>query len=282
MVGAPIADLIVLSLACASLPRSVVSSTMSLLVGGFGAAGVRAVRRVVVPRSRTIDTRGAAMAAATAGITRANPIASVPSSAPVGSVQPRRSFFGASQADPTPLPWHSYRKPIELRPTPNVPRLVPADIVRPPYARDDVQADPRDSQYELRGIEIKDAAAIAGMRAACEQASYIRAYAGSCVVVGRTTDEIDAMVHAEVCRLGSYPSPLGYAKFPKSICTSVNQVVVHGIPDRRKLEEGDIINIDVSVYDKSGFHGDCSGMVSGTHTRPRGASLRLSSASCFT
>jgi methionyl aminopeptidase len=131
-----------------------------------------------------------------------------------------------------------------------------------------ISVDPRHSQHDLIGIEVKDAAGIAGMRAACELASYIRAYAGSCVIVGRSTNDIDAMVHDEVCRIGSYPSPLGYARFPKSICTSVNQVVVHGIPDGRKLEEGDIINIDVSVYVKEGYHGDCSGMVSeGTHAQ---------------
>ena len=120
--------------------------------------------------------------------------------------------------------------------------------------------DPRHSQHKLRGIEIKDAASVAAMRRSCAAASLIRAYAGSCVRVGRSTDEIDALVHAEVLRHGWYPSPLGYAGFPKSICTSVNQVVVHGIPDARRLEEGDIVNIDVSVY-VDGFHGDCSGMV---------------------
>lgn len=56
-----------------------------------------------------------------------------------------------------------------------------------------------------------------------------------------------------------YPSPLGYNGFPKSICTSINNVVCHGIPDNRVLEDGDIINIDVSVY-ADGYHGDCSGM----------------------
>jgi methionyl aminopeptidase len=110
------------------------------------------------------------------------------------------------------------------------------------------------------GIEVKDVEAIGRMRRACALASRVRAFAGEQVRVGRTTDEIDALVHAEVIRLGIYPSPLGYANFPKSICTSVNQVVVHGIPDGRALQEGDIINIDVSVF-VDGYHGDCSGMV---------------------
>lgn len=118
---------------------------------------------------------------------------------------------------------------------------------------------------------------MAGMRRSCAAASLIRAYAGSCVRVGRSTDEIDALVHAEVLRHGWYPSPLGYAGFPKSICTSVNQVVVHGIPDARRLEEGDIVNIDVSVY-VEGFHGDCSGMVQtqANNARHRGITCALS------
>lgn len=135
-----------------------------------------------------------------------------------------------------------------------------------PFSLSSSFSDPRHSQHTLVGIEVKDAAGIAGMRHACAEASYIRAFAGSCVVVGRSTDEIDALVHEEVCRIGLYPSPLGYADFPKSICTSVNQVVVHGIPDARKLEEGDIVNIDVSIYVPEGYHGDCSGMVSTTCT----------------
>ncbi|MEQ2177985.1 hypothetical protein GOODEAATRI_009362, partial [Goodea atripinnis] len=65
--------------------------------------------------------------------------------------------------------------------------------------------------------------------------------------VGMTTDEIDFIVHQETIRHNAYPSPLGYGGFPKSVCTSVNNVVCHGIPDSRKLEDGDIINIDVTV-----------------------------------
>jgi len=96
-------------------------------------------------------------------------------------------------------------------------------------------------------------------RKACKIASTIRQFAGSLVQVGVTTDEIDAKVHDEVIRLGAYPSPLGYQGFPKSLCTSINQVLCHGIPDARPLEEGDIINLDVSTF-VEGYHGDCSGM----------------------
>ncbi|KAF6727634.1 Methionine aminopeptidase 1D, mitochondrial [Oryzias melastigma] len=72
-----------------------------------------------------------------------------------------------------------------------------------------------------------------------------------------TTDEIDFIVHQETIRHNAYPSPLRYGGFPKSVCTSVNNVVCHGIPDSRKLEDGDIINIDVTVY-LDGYHGDTS------------------------
>uniref|UniRef100_A0A8C6YLI0 Methionyl aminopeptidase type 1D, mitochondrial n=1 Tax=Nothoprocta perdicaria TaxID=30464 RepID=A0A8C6YLI0_NOTPE len=72
-----------------------------------------------------------------------------------------------------------------------------------------------------------------------------------------TTEEIDSIVHHEIIRQNAYPSPLGYGGFPKSVCTSVNNVVCHGIPDSRPLQDGDIINIDVTVY-YNGYHGDTS------------------------
>lgn len=74
---------------------------------------------------------------------------------------------------------------------------------------------------------------------------------------GITTDALDRIAHLRTIELGAYPSPLNYMGFPKSICTSVNEVVVHGIPDSRELVEGDIVNCDVTVY-AQGMHGDCS------------------------
>lgn len=64
---------------------------------------------------------------------------------------------------------------------------------------------------------------------------------------GVTTDELDAICHQACIDRNSYPSPLNYVKFPKSICTSVNEVICHGIPDQRPLQEGDIINLDVTL-----------------------------------
>jgi len=79
--------------------------------------------------------------------------------------------------------------------------------------------------------------------------------AASHIKPGVTTDEIDAIVHAETIKRKAYPSPMNYREFPKSVCTSVNEVICHGIPDQRKLVEGDIVNLDVSLY-YQGFHGD--------------------------
>lgn len=74
---------------------------------------------------------------------------------------------------------------------------------------------------------------------------------------GMSTDEIDRFVFNEIIKCDSYPSPLLYCDFPKAICTSVNNVACHGIPDTRKLLDGDIINIDITIFHDN-FHGDCS------------------------
>ena len=73
--------------------------------------------------------------------------------------------------------------------------------------------------------------------------------------VGVTTDEIDRLVHEASIERDCYPSPLNYYNFPKSCCTSVNEVICHGIPDQRPLENGDLLNVDITVYHR-GFHGD--------------------------
>ncbi|KAI7837907.1 hypothetical protein COHA_008288 [Chlorella ohadii] len=79
--------------------------------------------------------------------------------------------------------------------------------------------------------------------------------AAAAIRPGITTDEIDRIVHEATIAAGAYPSPYNYFNFPKSVCTSINEIICHGIPDRRKLQEGDIVNVDVSVYYK-GYHGD--------------------------
>lgn len=134
---------------------------------------------------------------------------------------------------------------------------VPEEITRPPYARGIPAID--SSGDASQDVVLYDKEELEKIRKVCEITSQIRAFAGRQCEVGRSTDEIDRAVHEKICSVGVYPSPLGYKGFPKSCCTSVNEVVCHGIPDSRPLEDKDIINIDVSTY-KEGFHGDCSGM----------------------
>jgi methionyl aminopeptidase len=70
-----------------------------------------------------------------------------------------------------------------------------------------------------------------------------------------TTEDLDAIVHEYICDQGAYPSTLGYRGFPKSLCTSINEVICHGIPSNQIIREGDIVNLDVTAY-KNGVHGD--------------------------
>lgn len=93
------------------------------------------------------------------------------------------------------------------------------------------------------------------MRKACSIARQVLDTAAGFIRVGITTDEIDRIVHETCMKLGAYPSPLNYHDFPKSCCTSVNEVICHGIPDQRPLEDGDILNIDITTY-VGEFHGD--------------------------
>lgn len=105
------------------------------------------------------------------------------------------------------------------------------------------------------GPFVVDPATIDRIRKAGELASSILIEAGELVGPGITTDEIDGFVHQRTIESGAYPSTLNYKGFPKSCCTSVNEVICHGIPDARRLLNGDIVNIDVTVY-LDGVHGD--------------------------
>lgn len=106
-------------------------------------------------------------------------------------------------------------------------------------------------------ITIKTPEEIEKMRAAGRLTAQARALAGSMIRPGVTTGEIDREVRKFIRSHGAKPSFLGYGGFPGSICASVNEVVIHGIPGPRKLEEGDIVSIDVGAY-LHGFHGDCA------------------------
>ena len=106
-------------------------------------------------------------------------------------------------------------------------------------------------------ISIKSAHEIEKMRAAGRLTAQARALAGSMIRPGITTGEIDRAVKKFIESHGAKPSFLGYGGFPASTCISVNEVVIHGIPDHRKLKEGDIVSVDVGAY-LNGFHGDCA------------------------
>ncbi|KAF8607756.1 methionine aminopeptidase [Ceratobasidium sp. AG-I] len=132
-------------------------------------------------------------------------------------------------------------------------RAVPPEIPRPDYAEDGIPHSER--LQSARVIKILTPEEQESMRVVCKLGREILDIAAAALRPGITTDEIDAIVHEETIKRGAYPSPLNYREFPKSVCTSVNEVICHGIPDQRKLEEGDIINLDVSLFYK-GFHGD--------------------------
>jgi methionyl aminopeptidase len=111
--------------------------------------------------------------------------------------------------------------------------------------------------YTIGKIEIKNETQIEGMRKSCKLAANILKKCSEVVKVGATTEEIDHYVFDQIISSNAYPSPLRYCGFPKSTCTSVNNIACHGIPDDRALMDGDILNIDITVYFQ-GFHGDCS------------------------
>jgi methionyl aminopeptidase len=127
-------------------------------------------------------------------------------------------------------------------------RPVPDSIARPEYVD-------RPAPAPFTGSEVKDDETIARMRVACRLAAQARDLVGSHVAPGVTTDELDRVGHEFLCDHGAYPSTLGYKGFPKSLCSSVNEVVCHGIPDARVIEDGDIVNIDITAY-LDGVHGD--------------------------
>jgi methionyl aminopeptidase len=127
-------------------------------------------------------------------------------------------------------------------------RPVPASIPRPEYVD-----RPAPAPYD--GPEVKDAETIERMRAAGRLAAQALREVGRHVAPGVTTDELDRIGHEYLCDHGAYPSTLGYRGFPKSLCTSVNEVICHGIPDSRVVEDGDIVNVDITAY-LDGVHGD--------------------------
>ena len=127
-------------------------------------------------------------------------------------------------------------------------RPVPAHIPRPEYVD-------RPAPAPFTGSEVKDSDTIERMRIAGRLAAEARDLVGAHVAPGVTTDELDRIGHEFLCDHGAYPSTLGYKGFPKSLCASVNEVICHGIPDSTVVEDGDIVNIDITAF-LNGVHGD--------------------------
>ncbi len=127
-------------------------------------------------------------------------------------------------------------------------RHVPPGIARPEYVG---KSAPR----PFEGTDVYTPAAVERIRRAGRIAADAIALVGENVRPGVTTDELDNIGHRFLVEHGAYPSTLGYRGYPKSLCSSVNEVVCHGIPDNTVLEDGDIVNIDITAY-LDGVHGD--------------------------
>lgn len=134
--------------------------------------------------------------------------------------------------------------PGTLSPT----RLVSPTITRPEYVG-------KPSPAKFTGSDIYSPEMIAKIRRAGRISSQALDLVGESIKPGMTTDDIDRIGHDFVVAAGAYPSTLGYRNYPKSLCTSVNEVICHGIPDDTVLHEGDIVNVDITAY-IDGVHGD--------------------------
>ncbi|XP_014204393.1 methionine aminopeptidase 1D, mitochondrial [Copidosoma floridanum] len=170
----------------------------------------------------------------------------------------RRSFFAkffkntlekARQRNVEQFGKYSIVEPGIVSPILKVPPYIP----KPEYSETGEPAEPP------KEPEIKDKNQIECMIHSCLLAKKVLKTIRPDVKANVTTDYLDKKIHELIVNNGAYPSPLNYKGFPKSICTSINNVACHGIPDDRALVDGDILNIDVTVY-HNGFHGDCSEM----------------------
>ncbi|KAK5329328.1 Methionine aminopeptidase 1 [Exophiala xenobiotica] len=176
------------------------------------------------------------------------------------STNPLRNFIApkvVSKVDPetgTFNPYPTYPFTGSLRPVyPLSPRReVPKHIPHPVWA---VDGNPRYQLARRNHIDILDEKAQNAMRKSCKLAREVLDTVGAAVKPGVTTDQLDEICHNATVERNSYPSPLNYNNFPKSICTSVNEVICHGIPDQRPLVDGDIVNLDVSLWFE-GYHAD--------------------------
>jgi len=141
-------------------------------------------------------------------------------------------------------------------------RDVPREIARPHY----VDAKPG-TRADFDDPMVKDADTIERMRRTGRIAAAALVEVGRHVRLGVTTDELDAIGHEYLVSHDAYPSTLGYKGYPKSLCTSVNEVICHGIPDDRPLQDGDVVKIDITEF-REGVHGDTCGTFYAGDVRP--------------
>ena len=145
-------------------------------------------------------------------------------------------------------------------------REVPPEIERPPYIA--TEGWPRGRDEPL----VKPPEVVAAMRKAGLAAGEVLDLVGAAVAPGVTTDELDRVAHEAYIERGGYPSPLGYKGFTKGVCTSVNEVICHGIPDDRPLGDGEIVNVDVTIF-LDGVHGDTNATFGVGEIDPRSTEL---------
>lgn len=156
----------------------------------------------------------------------------------------------------------SYSFSGDLRPTLLSPKnSVPSSIRRPDYANDmsGISMSEQRDRANNNAIRVYGPAELDsenGLRHACAMGREVLDAGRKALRVGVTTDEIDRVVHEACIERDCYPSPLNYYNFPKSVCTSVNEVICHGIPDNREIQDGDIVNLDVTTFNRGGYHGD--------------------------
>ena len=153
-------------------------------------------------------------------------------------------------------PW-SFQFSGSLRPYPVTPQMIITKVSHPLIKRPDYADDgiPRSEEQNSGTIKVNSPEEIKKMRKVCRLARQVLDTVASHIKPGITTDLLDKIVFQKAIELNCYPSPLNYRNFPKSVCTSVNEVICHGIPDLRPLKDGDILNIDVTLY-HDGHHGD--------------------------
>ncbi|KAK9469755.1 peptidase M24, structural domain-containing protein [Lipomyces arxii] len=153
-----------------------------------------------------------------------------------------------------PFPTYAYTGSIRpvypLSPT----RKVPDNIPLPDYAHDGIPVSEQ-RQGRTNNIPTNSPEDIEAMKEACKLGRKVLDIAAASLKVGMPSDKIDEIVHNATIEAGAYPSPLNYYNFPKSVCVSVNEIICHGIPDQRPFENGDIVNIDISLY-YNGVHAD--------------------------